>query len=163
MPTKHKHKPRWNYRNSGGGRLYYFTDADFNQIAAAIKVPKLRKETRRQIEEATQNYFILKKLLDERPRQTEIKAALEQLIQKAEPLADLLQKLDDVTIDKMTAATLGRPYTKVADTIERCQKDVTTICQIAKKTKENINFSEQSHPKKSGAKGGHPRTRTALR
>lgn len=109
MPTKHK--PRRGWKSSDSLKPFPFTETDLKKIADVLRIetpwpacPLLSQEIRQQLVEATHKYLISKKIIDDAPRPSEVKAALEEVHKRAKALTDCLQQLDSISRDKLMLA-----------------------------------------------------------
>jgi hypothetical protein len=180
-----KPKPRWGWDGAGTFPPSLFSEDDFKKIAKIIGVENLNDEIRSRLTEVTQKYFIDQGILDNAPRNNEIKAALKVVEKRTKDTAKCLNDLDLASMNKLIYVSLNRklvvypeefeknhrmnqnfrpffweipqPPESISPVIERCLSDLKKINQTARQALIHIDDPEQKDT------GGPTKKRVALR
>jgi hypothetical protein len=148
MPKKIK--PKWGWSGAGSFPPSPLSDDDFILISESLGLEKIKKDYQARIVQAIYDYYSNHAILDNRPRPSNIKAALKVIQSETKKFAQMLQSIDSATHDVIVKTDIHQkrllsdpsgnglntawPVDNIDDTIERCRQDTKKINQLCRKT-----------------------------
>ena len=149
MPKKSKP----NSKDAGNFNPVPYKESDFSELANILKVAKLEKDLRSQLEVAAHDYFIDKNRWSNMPRSSNIKAALMEIQDKTKSLIVILERIDNKTLDKLAMTSFPDnldDYNFLSDLQWNKKTDIHKVYSAAQKALSELD-KDKGGPQKSKA------------